>query len=72
MLIFTLALTVLLFCHIVCSLHIYDTLVSISTDTLQRYNIVVKYYHTIVYSTGKHCIIEINKYNGKFHLIIDF
>ena len=58
-------------CHIVCRLHIYGTLVSLSTDTPQLYNIVVKYYNIIVYSTGKHCIVAINKYKGKFHFIID-
>ena len=36
------------------------------------YNVVVKYYHTIVYSTGKNCIVAINKYKGNFHFIIYF
>ena len=45
-------------------------MVSLSTDTPRRYNAVVKYYHTIVYSTGKNCIVAINKYKGKFHYIV--
>ena len=61
-----------MFRHIVFSLHIYNTLVSLSTDTTRLYNIVVKYYHTIVYSTGKNCIVSINKYKGKFHFTIYF
>ena len=37
-----------------------------------QYNVVVTYYHTIVYVTGKHCIVATNKYKGEFHLIIYF
>ena len=40
------------------------------TDTTRLYNVVVKYYHTIVYATSKQCIVAINKYKGEFHLII--
>ena len=58
-------------CLIYC-LHIYDTMVSLSTDIPLLYNVVVKYCHTIVYSTGKHCIVAINEYKGKFHFIIYF
>ena len=61
-----------MFCHSVYRLHIYDTLVSISTNTPRQQNVVVKYYHTIVYSTGKNCIVAINKYKVKFHYIIYF
>ena len=61
-----------MFRHIVCCLHIYDTQVSLSTDTTRLYNAVVKYYHTIVYVTSKHCIVVINKYKGEFHLVIYF
>ena len=61
-----------MFRHIVCSLHIYDTLVSLSTKTPRLYNVVVKYYHIIFYAAGKHFIFVINKYKGKFHFIIDF
>ena len=43
-----------------------------STDTTRLYNVVVTYYHTIAYVTGKHCIVAINKYKGLFHLIIYF
>ena len=52
--------------------YVNDTLVSLSTDKTRLYNVAIKYYHTIVYSTGKHCIVEINKYKGKFCLIIYF
>ena len=53
-------------------LHIHDTLVSILTDMTRLYNVVVTYYHTIVYVTSKHCIVAINKDKGEFHLIIYF
>ena len=61
-----------MFCHSVCRLHIYDTLVSLSTDTPRQNSVVIKYYYTIVYFTDKHCIVAINKYKGKFHFIIYF
>ena len=58
------------FRHIVCCLHIYDTLVSLLTNTTWLYNVAVKYYHNIVYVTSKHFIIAINKSKGEFHIII--
>ena len=61
-----------MFSHIVYCLHIYNTLVSLSTDKTRLYNVIIKYYHTIVYSTGKNCIVAINKYKGEFHFIIYF
>ena len=56
--------------HIVGCLNIHDTLVSISTDPTQVYNVVVTYHHTIIYVTSKHCIVAINEYKGELHLII--
>ena len=47
-------------------------MISISANTTRLYNIVVTYYHTIVYVTRKHCIVTIKKYKGDFHLIIYF
>ena len=61
-----------MFSHIVYCLHIYNTLVSLTTDTQRLYQVVVKYDHIIVYDTGKHCIFAINQYKGNFHFIIYF
>ena len=42
------------------------------TKIPRLYNAVVKYYHRIIYATGKHCIFAINQYKGKFYFIIYF
>ena len=61
-----------MFCHIVCRLHIYNTLVYLTTYTLRLNNVVVEYYHIIVFATGKHFIFAINQYKGKFDFINGF
>ena len=66
------SLTIKLLSHIVSRLHIHDTLVSISTNTMRLYNVVVTYYHTSVYVTRKNFIVAINKYKVEYHLILYF
>ena len=58
-------------CILFC-LHIYNTLVTIMTNTPRLYQVVVKYYHIFSNNTGKHCIFAINQHKVKWHYIDDF
>ena len=39
---------------------------------MRLYNVVDKYYHTIIYATGKHFIVAINKYKDEFQFVTYF
>ena len=64
--------TVFLDPYIVFCLNVYNTLVTITTDTPRLYQVVVKYYHTFSNNTGNHCIFALNQQKGKWHSIDDF
>ena len=71
MLIFTETYTVPPFHYVVFCLHIYNTLVTVTTNTPRLYEVVVKYCHIFSNTTGKHCIFAINQPRGKWHSIDD-